>query len=264
MDIKNNDKKTLIYQNAVIIFLIILMAVFAFVDFNMLENSLDQSMVRNSILRFLGGAIFIVILVGFGQKKIFTFTHAWKSLLIMIPAFIISINNFPIIAYFDGRATLTQPVYQVFLFLIECLSVGFFEEILFRGIILIFLLKKLSYHKYSVILSIVISSAIFGFLHIVNLWSGQSVGDTMLQIMYSFLLGMMWAVMFLKTRNLWLTMILHASFNFFGQVMFYLGNVNGRYDSFTVIITVIFGLITTYYSFGLYKQFKDQVITDII
>ncbi len=262
MSIKESHKNTHIYQNAVILFLIIVMAIFAFIDFNFLENELDQNMIRNSILRFLGGTIFTIILIGFGQKKIFRFTHVWKSLLIMIPAFVVSINNFPIIAYLDGRATLTHPVYQVYLFLIECFSVGFFEEILIRGIILIYLLKKLSYHQYGVILSIIISSAIFGFLHIVNLWSGQSVGDTMLQIIYSFLVGMMWAIMFLKTRNLWLTMILHASFNFFGQVMFYLGNVDGRYDIYTVLLTIMFGLIAAYYSFLLYKQFKEQITLD--
>jgi uncharacterized protein len=217
-------------------------------------------MLKNSILRFLGGIIVIIIMIGFHQKHILRFKNVGKSFLIVIPALIISINNFPIIAFLDGRATLTAPVYQVYLFIIECVSVGFFEEIVFRGIILMLLLKKLEHHKNGVLLSILFSSAIFGLSHIVNFYSGLSFGDTMLQIGYSFLVGMLWAVMFLKTRNIWLTMILHATFNFFGQVMFFLGDVNGRYDIYTILITILFGVAASFYSYKLYYQFKDQPI----
>lgn len=258
MNKKNSDIRIHTYQKILIILIIILMILFTFIDFNILNNTLSQTMVKNSILRFLGGIILIIILIGFHQKQILRFKNVGKSFLIMIPALIISINNFPIVAFLDGRATLREPVYQVYLFLIECLSVGFFEEIVFRGIILMLLLKKLEHHKNGVLLSILFSSAIFGLSHIINFYSGLSFGDTMLQIGYSFLVGMLWAVMFLKTGNLWLTMILHATFNFFGQVMFLLGDVNGRYDIYTILITIFFGVVVALYSFKLYNQFKDQ------
>jgi membrane protease YdiL (CAAX protease family) len=251
------------YHKIMILSLITLMVIFAFVDFQLYENTKTQTMITNSILRTLGGLILIVILIGFGEQKILKFKNVWKSLLIMIPAFIVSVNNFPIIAFLDGRAILTEPVYQVYLYLIECFSVGFFEEIVFRGILLILLLKKFKNHPNKVLLSIVISSVIFGLSHIVNLFYGLSLGDTMLQIMYSFLVGMLWAIMFLRTGNLWLTMLLHATFNFFGQVMFYLGTVNHRYDIYTVIITILFGIFAALYSIKLLKEIDKNPVLDI-
>ena len=242
-----------------IIFLIIIMVLFVFIDFQFSNNIKANLMISNSIYRLLGGLILMMICIGFGQRELLRFRNVWKSLLIMIPAFIVSINNFPIIAFFDGRANLTEPMSQVFLYFIECLSVGFFEEILFRGILLILLLKKFKDHQHGVLLAIVISSIVFGFSHIINMFYGLSVFDTMLQVMYSFLVGMLWAIMFLKTGNLWLTMLLHATFNFFGQVMFYLGNVNQRYDIYTIILTIFFGLIAALYSIILLKKIDNNL-----
>jgi membrane protease YdiL (CAAX protease family) len=257
---KNKKIRINLTQKIIVGFLIILMMVFELADFQLFENAKDTSMVTNSILRFLGGIIFIVMIVAFGYRRIFKFRNLKKSLLIVIPALIISINNFPIIAFFDGRAVLTEPVYRVFLFFIECLSIGFFEEIIFRGIILLFLVKRFSHERHGVLLSIVLSSALFGYFHFFNILSGASLGDTVLQVGYSFLVGMMWAVMYLKTGNLWLTMILHASYNFFGQVMFYLGAVQGRYDVYTVIITSVFAIMVAIYSIIIYKRLDHQTL----
>ncbi len=261
---KHSDNTIHTYQSILILFLITLMVVFQFVDFHLFENAKDVTIVTNSILRFLGGIVFLIIIIGFGYKWIFQFKNIWKSFLIIIPALIISINNFPIIAFFDGRAILTDPVYRIYLFFIECLSVGFFEEIIFRGVILIFLLKKLSHLKNGVFLSIMISSALFGLIHVFNLLSGAAIGDTALQMGYSFLVGMMWAVMYLRTRNLWLTMLLHATFNFFGQIMFYLGNVDGRYDPYTVGITILLAVFAVFYSIRLYHQIPSGLLQEEI
>jgi hypothetical protein len=67
-------------------------------------------------------------------------------------------------------------------------------------------------------------------------------------------MGMLWAVMYLRTQNLWLTMILHATYNFFGQVMFYLGTVNGRYDTYTIGITIILGCFVALYAIFCLKE----------
>ena len=263
MNEKNKEIRINITQKILVGFLIILMMVFEFADFQLFENATDTSIVTNSILRFLGGIVFIVMIIAFGHRRIFKFRNFKKSLLIILPALIISINNFPIIAFFDGRAVLTEPVYRVFLFFIECLSVGFFEEILFRGIILLFLVKRFSHEKHGVLLSIVLSSALFGYFHFFNILSGASLSDTVLQVGYSFLVGMMWAIMYLKTGNLWLTMILHATYNFFGQVMFYLGTVQGRYDIYTVIITIVLAIVVAFYSILLYKQLDTKTMIQI-
>jgi len=253
------------FQSIIILLLLVAMIVFSVVDFHLFENIKDQNMITNSILRLLGGFVFMIIITGFGYSKLFKASHFWKSLIIIIPALIISINNFPIIAFLDGRAVLTEPVYRVFLFFIECLSTGFFEEIVFRGIILIYLVRRFAHLKNGFLLAILISSIIFGLVHIFNLYNGASIIDTLMQIGYSFLVGMMWAVMYLKTKNIWLVMLLHATFNFFGQVMFYLGNVDGRYDIYTIVVTIVLAIMVSLYVIKQYNQLNltNTILKDI-
>lgn len=254
-----NELHFSIYQKIVLVTLAIAVILFQFVDFSSLGYIKDIDMITNSITRFTAGILLMLLLMGFGRRDLFTFKNVKKSLLIIIPALLISINNFPIIAYLDGRANLTEPFYRVILFLIECLSVGFFEEILFRGILLIILIEKLNHLKNGMFVSVLISSLIFGFLHLVNLFEGASISSTMLQVGYSFLMGMLWAVIYLKTGNLWLVMILHATYNFFGQVMFYLGSVEGRYDNITIGVTTILATLAASHVIVLLRNNKLMV-----
>jgi len=234
--------------------IILSMILFQYVISPMMGQNKDADMMTQTVLRVLAGFAFIIILTGFGYQGIFRFKEPLKALLMMIPALIISINNFPIIAFCDGRAQLIDPGYRVFLFLMESLSVGFFEEILFRGVILILLIQRYSQQKHGLLISVILSSVLFGMVHLINLWNGASLFDTLLQVGYSTLMGMLWAVMYLRTQNLWLTMILHATYNFFGQVMFYLGTVNGRYDTYTIGITIILGCFVALYAIFCLKE----------
>lgn len=250
----NNNIKLTTQQKIVFMGLIFVVIILELFEFDFLGQTKDVTMITNAITRIAVGSLFMILLFGLGHREMFSFKNTIKSLVIVIPALIISINNFPIVAYLDGRAGLSEPIYRVFLFLVECLSVGFFEEILFRGIILLFLIQRLQHVKYGMIYAIVISSMLFGMLHIINLFDGASLSDTLLQVGYSFLVGMMWAVMYLRTKHLWITMLCHATFNFFGQVMFYLGVVQNRYDFYTVLITIIFGILVTLYAMKLLKE----------
>lgn len=256
-----SDTTFSVLQKTVLLVLIILVILIEFVDFSSFGYAKDIDMITNTMLRIVAGTIFIIVLTGLGHGWLFRMKHVGKALIIMIPAFIIAINNFPISAYFNNRTQLVDPVYRVFLFLIECLSVGFFEEILFRGVILIFLVQKLAQRKHGIFISVILSSVFFGLSHIINLFNGASLPDTLLQIGYSSLMGMLWAVMFLRTGNLWLTMLLHATYNFFGQVMFYLGRVDNRYDNITVISTVVIAVLVLLYA---YKQLTYAIKRPIV
>lgn len=257
MFMSHKDKQHL-YQKIITLCLLALMIFLTFVDIPFVSNEDDQGIIRDILVRFIGGVIALYWMIIFGYKSLFRFKQFKKSIIIMIPALIISFNNFPIIAYLDDRAVLTEPTYRVILFMLVCLSVGFFEEIIFRGVILTFLLKSFANHEMKLLYSIVISSVIFALSHLFNLFEGASYGDTFLQIGYSFLVGMLWAVMFLKTKNIWLTMLLHASFNFFGQVMFRLGDVDHRYDSYTIGITVGLSVLVAVYAYWIYKKILHE------
>ena len=255
--IKNN------YQIILYVLLIVGMLVIDRLNIEWSKNELASSMIENSILRFAGGVIFLVILISYGYGNLFKFNAPVKALVIIIPAFIVAINNFPISAYLNGRTEVIEPVHNIYLFLLESFSVGFFEEIIFRGMILMLLLGKLQNKSHGVLKAIIISSLIFGFVHLFNIIQGASYGNTMLQIGYSFLMGLLFAVLYLRTKNIWLIMILHALYNFFGQVMFQVGEVSNRYDAITINVTVIIGIGCAVYSVFLYIQIKDKVIFDL-
>jgi membrane protease YdiL (CAAX protease family) len=248
-------------QQIALLILVAFVIILELVDFGFLGHEKDVHMIVDTLKRLGIGTIFIMVLYFLGYRHMFQFNQAGKALLVMLPAFLISVNNFPISAFLNGRTELNEPVYRIFLFFIECLSVGFFEEILFRGILLFVLLDIFSNKKYGVILAVISSSLIFGSLHIFNVFDGASLNAIIEQMGYSFLMGMLWAVMYLKTKNIWLLMILHATYNFFGQVMFELGTVNNRFDTVTVVVTIVLATLVAVYSAFLLKGMKSQSLS---
>ena len=256
------DKKYLYI--AVVMVCLIMMLVLEFTDISFLNNQIVSIMLKGSISRILGGSAFIIILIGLGYQYLNPFRKPFlKSLAVIIPGLIIALNNFPIIAYLDGRTQLTEPFYEVYYFALESFTIGFFEEVVFRGVILIVLLQRFPKTKKGMFMAVIISSAVFGLIHLINILTGANVGSTLLQVGYSFLMGMMWAVVFIKTKNIWMSIILHASYNFFGMVLFTLGNVNGRYDIFTVITTTILALVVAGYYFHILQRIDQTSIDDL-
>ena len=251
-------------NNIYITICLIIFIIIEIVGISLFNNQIANKMIEDSISRILGGIIFMIVLLSFGYKSLFKFKYPfWVAFLIIIPSLVISINNFPIIAYFDGRTELVEPAYTIYIFIIECLSVGFFEEIIFRGLILIVLLQKLPETRKGIVLAVISSSVLFGMIHLLNIFGGSSVNDTLLQVGYSFLMGMMWAIIFLKTKNIWLSMFLHATYNFFGQIMFTLGTVNGRYDIITIVVTLALAVIVAAYIGYLLSKIKAKEIKDL-
>ena len=244
--------------------LLVLVSVLSLFDIPSFNSQVADRMFSDSISRFLGGIIFILILISIGYKHAFTFKKpVTKSLLIIIPSMIIAINNFPFSAFLNGRTELVEPGYAIYVFLLECISIGFFEEVIFRGVIMIVILQRVASSRKGLLVAVILSSAVFGIMHLFNLFAGASLGATMLQIGYSFLMGMMWAVIYLKTRNIWLSVLLHTIYNFFGLVLFALGTVTNRYDTFTVISTTILGSIVAVYIVYLFLSIDLEKVKEI-
>ena len=65
-----------------------------------------------------------------------------------------------------------------------------------------------------VLKSVLWSSVIFGVLHLGNLFSGQGVATTLLQVSYSTILGIVFAAVYIRTKNLWSVAIIHGLIDF--------------------------------------------------
>ena len=198
-----------------------------------------NALCKSIVFHLLGSVIFSVLLVYFGYKVFHRPSRsAW--LLVTLPCLAVVVNNLPIIALLTGEATVTRPALAP-LFLLDCLLIGAFEEIAFRGTLFLAVLKRHRASTKQIFLTVALSSAVFGLSHLANLLEGAGIGATLLQVGYSFLIGGMCSIVLLKTGNLLICILLHTIFDVGGGFISVLGTGN-QWNAPTVWITVILAL----------------------
>ena len=148
--------------------------------------------------------------------------HIWLpagggALLFCLPALAVAANNFPIVALVQGTAGVTD-AFGAALFAVECVGVGLFEELAFRGVIFPFVLGKTGTGRRGRFIAVLVASAMFGALHLVNLLGGFSAG-VFLQVGYSFLIGCMLAVCMFRGGGVLFCALAHALFNYGGNLV---------------------------------------------
>ena len=134
-----------------------------------------------------------------------------------------AVNNLPIVALAQGSVSLTAPAGKAAAFALQCIGVGLFEEEAFRGVIFPFVLGHTGTGRKGRFQAVILSSAAFGLLHLVNLFGGFS-GGVFLQVGYSFLIGAMLAICMFRGAGVLPCAIIHALFNFCGNLFFEGGN----------------------------------------
>ena len=118
---------------------------------------------------------------------------------------------------------------QLALVIMLCLLVGTFEEGLFRGIVFSGLLARFGETRRGLIGAVIVSSLIFGFVHVTpSIMNGQVVtgldmAQAALKTLQAGILGAFLAALFLKTRNIWGIALVHglnALFVMLGDALF--------------------------------------------
>ncbi len=142
-----------------------------------------------------------------------------KGLLFVLPCWAIALNNFPIIPVLLGQARVTDKASSILLFALVCLFVGLFEELAYRGCVFMLVLRNSKKTKKGIFKAVIISSALFGAVHIVNLFAGGGPVAVILQVGYSFLIGAMCSFVLIKTGSVWHCALIHAVYNFCGGVV---------------------------------------------
>ena len=201
-----------------------------------------------TLTRLIGAVVFMALLLHDGYRVIHPFQKPlWRSLLFTLPPFLVVVNNMPILSMIWGDAYLVHraPVYVLW-FAAECLAIGLFEELAFRGVIFLMFAEKRCATRKGLFWSLILTSAVFGGVHLVNVLMGAGIGPTILQIGYSFLIGAMCSVVLLKTRNIWICVALHAIYDFCGTLMPTLGD-GTWWDTPTVIFTAVLAVATAVY-----------------
>ena len=218
-----------------------------YIKIDYVSNELRNQYISKIIQQACGGVAAILLMVRLNIRLFGKPQH----LLYLIPCFLIAIDNFQFSSYFNGCMELVhkQPM-DFILFALYCLSVGIFEECIFRGVIFTVLAGLFSKDKKGLLLTFVASSVVFGFAHIFN--------GSILQVGYTILTGGLFAFTLMKSKNIFCCALVHAVYNFGGLLFetserFGLGN-GVFFDVGTVVTMAVVSVVLG--AFVLYSVWK--------
>lgn len=130
-----------------------------------------------------------------------------EFLLLFGVIYMLIVGDLPIVAGWPPR---------VLLAVIAVIFVGLFEELTFRVTIGDALLYGFRNNKHIFIWIAVISSFVFGVVHVIgpNMFAPEAIAGTILKTMSVGLGGLCWLILYWKTRNLWGIALIHALCDF--------------------------------------------------
>lgn len=123
----------------------------------------------------------------------------------------------------------------VLMFMMQLFVVAFVEEIFFRGFMLKILLSK-GFKQ-----AVIISSLLFAMTHSLQLLGGQSLEETVLQIIYAFVVGMVLSLLMIHHQSILVAIAFHGINNFF-QIM-------GQSEGPTILSYVVIAILIAHMVF---------------
>lgn len=123
---------------------------------------------------------------------------------------------------------------EILCHILTMINVGFIEEIIFRG----FLFRMME--KDNIKLAVIVSSLTFGVGHIINLFNGAFLLETLLQVCYAITIGFLFVIILCKTKSLIPCIVTHClmnSLSIFNSSSFdYLSGV------FLVVVPIVYSI----------------------
>lgn len=205
----------------------------------------------NALFRVLGAAVLLLLALDLGYG-IFGMRGRGRGILLALPFLLVAVNNAPLIGFFTGSVTVQASAGAYLLFALYCSAVGLAEELAFRGIILPLLLGAFPKTRKHTLWAVLLSSAVFGAAHLINLLSSPPLA-VLAQVGYSFLIGCMCAVTMLLTRNVWACALLHALYNFCGLIADALGS-GQVWSAASIALTAAVGVAAAGYGIFLFVK----------
>lgn len=209
-----------------------------------------NKVLKDAITRLCFGDLFFYLIITSKWIDQLKFHFDIRALLWSIPVILVALVNFPYSSLILGTSRIIKPEFAGVL-VFYCLSVSLLEELFFRVLLFSFITEKLKNNKHHYLLTIIITSVIFGLWHLVNLVTGAPIIATLMQVGYTFLIGCMLCVTFTVTKNIWFCILVHSVFDLGGFIITMLGEGDFQDMWFwilTITMMVICGvwiLITT-------------------
>lgn len=164
----------------------------------------------------LTGLLFFWIIVRFNWLDTAGFTpvRKWKSLWLGWPLLLFAVINFE-----AGMVIDTSKPLLILLHLLTALSTGWVEEVLCRGMVVTALLQKWGRTRKGIYLSVLLSSLLFGAVHLANLFAGRKpLLNNLTQVVFAFFFGVIFAACLLRNRTIWPVILLHAAVDWAGTI----------------------------------------------
>lgn len=100
-----------------------------------------------------------------------------------------------------------------FLMIMQQIGTGLFEEGLFRGLLMGGMLQKWSHSIRGRLGMVLISGISFGLLHFMSFFSGTPLNSVLYNMLFASIFGIVFASSYLYSKNLLITMIIHAVYD---------------------------------------------------
>ncbi|WP_422484602.1 CPBP family intramembrane glutamic endopeptidase [Gudongella sp. DL1XJH-153] len=204
--------------------------------------------IRSEITLIIAFAILAVILIAFISKMNKWNYYGFNSMnkmdnttkLLFIPLFIFAF--LPLVVGFSADLKLLEIIYIIVFMAI----VSFVEETMFRGVILRLLQKKSNMY------AIWGSSLLFSIPHLLNTLNGKGSVEAIVQTLFAFFIGLILAMLMIKTNNIFPLIIYHFTNNTVSSVT--RSDVNQSFELYFTLIIFALSIVYAIYLYNLIKR----------
>ena len=166
----------------------------------------------------------------------------------IIPLLLLCCSNFIVAMFQKSNLNPHIDTFEIITGLIVSIGVGIIEELLFRSQVLEEFLKLKSKVQ-----SVLFSSLIFGSVHLLNISSLGTIPIVLIQMCYTFFLGLVLAVIYLYSKNIILPILFHILFNFINDILI-IELFPIKWDITFFVVNIGIGIIVLLYLAVLFKN----------
>ncbi|MBS7996942.1 CPBP family intramembrane metalloprotease [Streptococcus suis] len=183
----------------------IIMGVGLFVCNQFLNTPYNSTEFSRKFLPFMILLAVLVLYHGIKNKKELTLYSECKPGYVFSALLFIPVVGFGLYSIVRGFS----PDLVFLILIIDTALIGIAEEVMYRGILLGAMAKKMN-----PLIAILLSSILFCTLHLLNVIGGLSVSELIGQLGSTFVMGVFLGAMYLDTRNILFPIIFHSSWDY--------------------------------------------------
>ena len=149
----------------------------------------------------------------------------------MYPLALIGYSLFGSLMFRQPDDTPLLPLPRILTFLLSMMLVGVAEEFIFRGVVAETLLEHFGLSRAGIWKACILSGVLFGAGHLTNLLGSEPFG-VLMQCLFAAALGTLFAAIYFRTGNIWVTVFLHGMMDISSMI------IGGLYGTVTMAESV--------------------------